>query len=472
MVVSAPMAAEDRPPRRRTGIFLGVLGSAGFGWLFWYATVGHHVELPVAPATQSSTLQASAHQQSAPLASQTQPPSSPARPASEQYQTTTTRLDRDQTLGQVLPRLKLTAAEAAGVLAALESHFPARRARTGDQLIVERRAGDPALLRFTYRQGRADEYVVTRGAGAWVATRRPVELKIEVSRISVEVKDSLYLSLRDAGEDPSLAVLASDVLAWDVDFYRDVRDGDRMTVLVEKTIADGRRLRYGEIQAVEYLGKTAGRKRLFRWTAPDGLTSYFDDDGQSARRGFLKTPLKFAHVTSGYGNRSHPLLGYQSAHTGVDYGAPPGTPVWAVGDGVVKQAGWNGGCGLSVTIRHPNGLETLYCHLSAVSVSPGKPVTQKQSIGAVGSTGLSTGPHLHYAVLRGGAYMNPGQLKVPRDAPVRAAWLPGFQSDIAPRRALLDGVEVAVVGPSVAPTAMVPVRPGASGGGGGAPAPR
>jgi len=110
---------------------------------------------------------------------------------------------------------------------------------------------------------------------------------------------------------------------------------------------------------------------------------------------------------------------------------------------VVRQAGWNGGCGNSVTIRHRNGLETLYCHLSSVAVSAGKPVAQRQVIGAVGSTGLSTGPHLHYAVLRGGAYMNPAQLKVPRDAPVKADWLPGFKAAIAPLAARLDGEPVA-----------------------------
>jgi murein DD-endopeptidase MepM/ murein hydrolase activator NlpD len=328
---------------------------------------------------------------------------------------------------------------------------------------VERRAGQPELHRLTYRQGRADEFVVTRdAAGAWDAARRPVELTTEVARIVVEVEDSVYVSIKATDEDPVLAVLASDVLAWDVDFYRDVRRGDRMTVLVEKTVADGKLLRYGEIQAIEYLGSTAGRKRLFRWTAPDGQASYFDDDGQSARRGFLKTPVKYAQVTSGFGNRNHPMLGYQAAHMGVDYGAPPGTPVWAVGDGVVRQAGWNGGCGLSVTIRHRNGLETLYCHLSAVAVSAGKPVVQKQPIGAVGSTGLSTGPHLHYAVLRGGAYINPTQLKVPRDAPVRADWLPGFTTDIAPLRARLDGITVASPAPAAAPPARAPATAAAN----------
>jgi hypothetical protein len=453
------MFDQARKPRRPTALIAGVLGLAVLGGLVALRTTS--LTPPPPPPAPAPA-----------------PPPAPPPPPPERFEVTTARLGRDQTLGQVLPRLGLTAAETAGVVASLTAHFPARKARTGDQLVLERRAGEPALSRFTYRQGRADEFVVTPAAGGgWEAARRPVELRSEVARISVEVKDSLYLTLRDTGEDPILAVLASDVLAWDVDFYRDVRGGDRMTVLVERISADGALLRYGEIQAIEYLGRVAGRKRLFRWTAPDGQSSYFDDDGQSARRGFLKTPLKYAHVTSGFGNRNHPLLGYQSAHMGVDYGAPPGTPVWAVGDGVVKQAGWNGGCGISVTIRHRNGLETLYCHLSGAAISAGKAVAQKQVIGAVGSTGLSTGPHLHYAVLRGGAYINPAQLKVPRDAPVRADWLPGFKAEIAPLRARLDGAAVAAAAPGVpaAPPDQPPATPapaGATGGAGGAPAPR
>jgi len=428
------MVRLDDATRRRRGSLvlagtLALFGVAGLAaWLTTRPAAAPPVPVPVpVPAATAAPVHA------------------PPPPPPERFETATLRLGRDQTIGQVLPKLGLSGPEAAAVVAALNPLFPCRKARAGDQLVVERRAGGKALHRFTYRQGRADEWIVAPGQdGALAASRRPVALTTEVARVAVTVHGSLYESLDRTDEDPTLAVLAADVLAWDVDFYRDVRGGDRMKLLVEKTAADGQFLRYGEVLAIEYEGATAGKKRLFRWTAPDGQTSYFDDEGQSARRGFLKTPLKFARVTSGFGNRNHPMLGYQAAHMGIDYGAPTGTPVWAVGDGVVRQAGWNGGCGNSVTIRHRNGLETLYCHLSAVAVSAGKPVSQKQVIGAVGSTGLSTGPHLHYAVLRGGAYMNPGQLKVPRDAPVKADWLPDFKAAVAPLAARLDGEPVAL----------------------------
>ncbi|HEU4382724.1 MAG TPA: M23 family metallopeptidase [Anaeromyxobacteraceae bacterium] len=361
-----------------------------------------------------------------------------APPPALRFTAVTRRLAANQTVGQALLSMGLGAEELQAVLAALRDHVPFRRARPGDQIRLERRE-DGALHRLAYRQGPADEWTVRRAAdGSFTAGKRPVELRTEISRVAVTVRGSVYESLQAAGEDPGLAVEAADVLAWDVDFFQDVRDGDSMKVVVEKVFADGRPLRSGAVLAVEYAGAAAGVKRLFRYTDPGGQTAWYDDDGQSARRGFLKAPLRYVHLTSRYGNRRHPVLQYTRAHQGVDYGAPEGTPVWAVGDGVVSQAGWSGGCGLSVTLRHRNGYESVYCHLSRVALAAGARVMQKQLVGSVGRTGLATGPHLHYAVKRGGAYVNPLQLKVPRGAPVPPEWRQDYQKTIGPLRARLD----------------------------------
>jgi murein DD-endopeptidase MepM/ murein hydrolase activator NlpD len=214
--------------------------------------------------------------------------------------------------------------------------------------------------------------------------------------------------------------------------------------VVEKIHADDRFVRYGEVLATEYNGESTGRKRLFRYTDPEGRTSYFDEDGQSAKRGFLKSPLKYAYITSGFGSRRHPLSGYVQQHPAIDYGAPSGTPVWAVGDGAVRSAGWLGDCGKAVVLRHRNGLETLYCHLSGVAVNAGAHVAQKQVIGWVGSTGASTGPHLHYGVKRGGGFVNPLTLKLPREAPLKKEWMASFREQVGPLRSLLDAVPVAM----------------------------
>lgn len=428
---------DDVPRRRRAPVLLAGLG---FLAILAVALAGAAGRLRAAPAPETPPASAA----TAPVAPT--PANAPAMrpaPAPERYSAITVRLGRNQTLAQALVKLDLPIAEVKAVVASLTGLFPFHRARPGDQLRIERRDGDPALQRFSYRQGAADEWIVERlPDGTLRGTKRPVVLTTEVARVAVDIEGSLWASLERSGEAPELAVLASDVLAWDVDFYQDVRAGDSMRMMVEKVYADGKLLRYGDVLAAEYTGSATGRKRLFRWTDPDGQTSYFDDEGQSARRGFLKSPLKFAQITSGFGNRNHPLLGYMRAHEGVDYGAPIGTPVWAVGDGRVEQAGWYGGCGKAVILKHRNGYETVYCHLSAVAVSAGKSVSQKQVIGYTGSTGLSTGPHLHYGVKQGGRYVNPLRIQIPRDAPVQARWLPAFREKIAPIRASLEAEPV------------------------------
>ena len=397
------------------------------------------VEPEVAALAPDAAAVATTPQAAAPTAA----PAPAARPPLR-MSVLTVRLARNQTLSQALSRLKLAPGQAKAILAALADKFPFRRSRPGDQIQVERVEGEEVLRRFTYRQSAADEWtVVPDEGGALRGEKRTVALTTEVARIDVEIRGSVWESLQKAGEDPALAVAAADVLAWDVDFYQDVRAGDRMRVLVEKVFADGKLLRYGEVLAAGYEGAVTGAKRLFRYTDPTGQTSYYDDQGHSARRGFLKSPLKYAHLTSGFGARMHPLLGYVKAHQGVDYGAPVGTSVWAVGDGTVAQAGWNGACGKSVTLHHRNGLDTVYCHLSAVAVHAGARVTQKQLIGAVGTTGRSTGPHLHYAVRRNGAFVNPLSLKVPREAPIAEAHRADFEAKVAPLRAKLDGAPVA-----------------------------
>jgi murein DD-endopeptidase MepM/ murein hydrolase activator NlpD len=435
----APM--HDRPddaPRRRRAPAL--LAGLGFLAIVALAAAGAAGRLRAGPPPETPVAEAPA------IGPATPAPAPVPAPPPTRFKAITIRLARNQTLAQALAKLNLGVAEVKAVVTSLTGLFPFHRARPGDQLRLERREDDNSLHRFSYRQSAADEWVVERQPdGSLQGKKREVTLTTEVARVAVKIEGSLWASLERAGEDPELAVLASDVLAWDVDFYQDVRAGDAMRMVVEKVYADGKLLRYGEVLAAEYEGQASGRKRLFRYTDPEGQTSYFDDGGNSARRGFLKSPLKFARITSGFGNRNHPLLGYMKAHEGVDYGAPVGTPVWAVGDGTVKQAGWNGGCGKSVTLRHRNGLETVYCHLSATAVSAGKQVSQKQVIGYTGSTGLSTGPHLHYAVKRGGAFVNPLRLQVPRDAPVPAKWLPDYKEKVAPIRAKLEAEPVAAL---------------------------
>jgi len=420
------MTPFDSPPTRRAVAFASAVA---FVALVGLAIAGALGRVPVARPPE-------------PVAAVV-PPAPPPPP--DRFEEEILRLARNETVSQALARAKLDPADVAAAIQALGETFPFRRVRPGDQLRVERRAGEGALHRLSIRQGPIDEWIVGRSSsGALHASKREVAVRTDVVRVSVTIRSSLYESLQAAREDPGLAVLAADVLAWDVDFYQDVRNGDRMRVVVEKVYGDDRFVRFGEVLATEYDGEATGRKRLFRFTDAEGRTSYFDEDGQSARRGFLKSPLRYAYITSGFGSRRHPLSGYVQQHPAIDYGAPTGTPVWAVGDGTVKTAGWLGDCGKAVVLRHRNGLETLYCHLSGVAVNAGTRVNQKQVVGWVGSTGASTGPHLHYGVKRNGGFVNPFALKLPREAPLKPEQLEQFRRQLAPLRARLDAEPVAM----------------------------
>jgi murein DD-endopeptidase MepM/ murein hydrolase activator NlpD len=417
----------DMPRRRRSLVVLAGLALAVLTGVALAGALGK-VRVPEVPAPVAATV-----------------PPLPPPPPPERFDEEILRLGRNETISIALVRAGLGGEELGGAIRALDGIFPFRKARQGDQLRIERRASDGALHRLSIRQGPIDEWLVERDAsGTLTGAKREVTVRTEVARIAVTVKSSLYESIQATREDPGLAVLAADVLAWDVDFYQDVRNGDRMRVVVEKVFADDRFVKFGEVLATEYDGDATGRKRLFRYTAPDGRTSYFDEDGQSAQRGFLRSPLKYAHITSGFGSRRHPLSGYVQSHPAIDYGAPTGTPVWAVGDGTVRSAGWLGDCGKAVMLRHRNGLETLYCHLSGVAVNAGARVNQKQVIGWVGSTGASTGPHLHYGVKRNGGYLNPLALKLPREAPLKPDQLTQFREQIGPLRARLDAEPIAM----------------------------
>jgi len=361
-----------------------------------------------------------------------------AAPSSPQVRILNRRVERNQVLATALRSAGLDAIQTDRLVGALQGVFDFRKSRVGDQLRLVFREGE--LDHFDYRQSPVDEWQVRRDGEKYVARKREVEVETQVSRVELEVATSLYDAAVTAKEDPTIAMALADVFAWDIDFYVDVRKGDRVRCLVEKVLSKGRLLRYGEVLAAEYQGDAVGTKRVFRWQLPDGEWSYFQEDGTSARKAFLKSPLKFAHVTSRFGMRFHPVLEYLKAHQGVDYAAAVGTPVWSVADGTG---------GNSLCVRHGNGFETCYLHLSSYGsgVRTGARVSQKQVIGYSGNTGRTTGPHLHFAMKRNGAFVNPLNQKFPRNEPVPATLLALFRAAVAPIAASLDAPSLATVTP-------------------------
>ena len=353
------------------------------------------------------------------------------------------RIENGQTIGRALRQANLSEADIEVILGALTGVFDFRRSLPGDQLRIVLDDGSFALL--DYRQSAFDEWQVRRDGDRWIGTKREIEVEKRIELVELSIESSVYQAAVAAGEDPVVAMSLADVFAWDIDFYQDVRVGDRARMVVEKFIAKGRTLRYGELLAASYRGESVGEKRVFRYQLPNDEVSYFQQDGTSARKAFLKSPLKYANVTSRFGSRFHPVLQYVRAHNGVDYGAAIGTPVWAVSDGVVTRAGYSGGAGKMVCVRHAHALESCYLHLSGFGsgVHVGAKVRQKQVIAYTGTTGLSTGPHLHFALKRNGVFVNPLNQKFPRANPVPKELLSDFSERILPLVNQLDAQSVA-----------------------------
>lgn len=319
-----------------------------------------------------------------------------------------------ETLEAALARSGFGRAEAREVIALLRGAVDMRRLQPGERLSVSRGPDDvPGAV--VYWRSPVERYELTRTEAGWElrAVRVPVDTRIVA--VAGRLTDSLFASMERLGEGPALTAAVVGLFEWDFDFAADSLPGDHFRLLVEKRYADGDFLGYGEILVAQY--RSSGRAPLtgVGFADGNGRTAYYDGAGRSVRKMFLRAPLDFTRITSGFSHaRTHPILGGTRPHLAVDYGAPVGTPVRAVSDGTVLTAGWQGGNGISVTVRHARGYETMYNHLSAALVRAGERVRQRQVIGRVGATGLATGPHLDYRVKKDGRWVNPlGEKYIP-----------------------------------------------------------
>ena len=251
--------------------------------------------------------------------------------------------------------------------------------------------------------------------GAFQSFERQRRLRRETVSIRGEIESSLYADGVEEGAPAALMLDVFRLFSYSLDLQRDIHRGDRFELLFDRyREADGADADYGEVDYAAL--DTGGEKmRFYRFETEPGAFEYFDAEGQGVRRALLATPVDSARITSSYGRRRHPILGYSRMHRGVDFGAPTGTPIRAAGDGTVVSRGWKGAYGRYIRIRHRGGYQTAYAHLRryAKGLRQGRRVKQGQVIGYVGSSGLSTGPHLHYEVLVNGRQVNPMKLRLP-----------------------------------------------------------
>jgi murein DD-endopeptidase MepM/ murein hydrolase activator NlpD len=359
-------------------------------------------------------------------------------------------LARRETLSILLARRGIVGRDRTAFLAAATA-LPARRLRPGLVLSFRRLVTDSVPTAVAVLLSPEWRVRLERGAEGWTETVDTIPW--QVSRIAVHgvIATSLYDALDKAVDDSvlpvaerrTLAWALADVYDWDIDFTRDVRPGDQFRVLVERRTSAEGDTRVGQILAAMV---QAGRATsyAYRFAPPAAAPGFYDTEGRSLKRAFLRAPLQFRRITSGFGIRYHPILHEWRHHDGIDFAAPYGTPVRATADGRVSVVGWDGGgYGNYIELRHANGIRTRYGHLSAFArgLRVGERVTQGETIGFVGSTGLSTGPHLHYEFLVGGHATNPRARDVGTGTPVPSTLRARYDSVRAQLQTALDSLD-------------------------------
>lgn len=382
---------------------------------------------------------------------------------------------RNATFESLLRQQQMAPETAASVVEAIRGVFDPRHlkadqsfwvTRTLDGLFSEFRYqidGD-RLLRVVFRDDHNTAIPAESNFAVEVVTLPKEFQRFAVSAQITPQANSLIGAFRQRGENyPFLPLELAEIFSGEVDFNSDLQLGDRFDVLFDRAVRHGEFVGYGDIQAAT-IEVSDRRLTAYRFSDADGRVAWYDEDGRSLRRPFLKTPLPFdPRVTSGFShNRFHPVHGRSRPHLGVDFGAPTGTPVLAVAGGVVTTAAWAGEAGRLVKIKHAGGWETMYLHLNGFGpgIRAGSHVAQGEVIGYVGSTGTATGPHLDYRVVKNGTYLNPltAFKGMPGGEPIEAARMPDFfrardeaRQQMVERLAVADAPVTAAVLPASAP---------------------
>ncbi|MFD1378442.1 M23 family metallopeptidase [Fodinicurvata halophila] len=360
-----------------------------------------------------------------------------------QQKTLTVTVESGDTLTKLLTETGVSQKEAYRAIEALKEVFSPRDLRVGQEVklafkpesrglySIEASDAPPELVSLSLSPNVDEEVEVQKTDADKYATRTH-ERTFEM--VDSSANGTITTSLFEAASKDRVPynVLSDAVrtLSFDVDFQRDIQRGDEFELLYESyTNEKGEVVKTGEILYVSL--KTGGEDlSYYRYETGDGDVDYFNSEGQSARKGLMKTPVDGARVSSGYGMRKHPTQGYTKMHKGVDFAAPTGTPIYAAGDGVVERAGPFSSYGNYIRLRHNNSYQTAYAHLNGLAkgITAGTRVKQGDVIGYVGSTGRSTGPHLHYEVLQDGAHVNPSDIKLPTGRKLAGSELEDFES--------------------------------------------
>lgn len=331
----------------------------------------------------------------------------------------------EQNLGEILAGFGISMTKVDQLVKASAGIFDLKKIRSGQNYFLFQEHDTANTTRYLVYENNAVEYVVFDLKDSTSISLGKKEVRKVYKTASGVIHSNLWNTMTENNLNPLLALELSDVYAWSIDFFG-IQRGDRFRVLYEEQFVDSVSIGIGPVHAAEFehMGKSFYAFRYFQ----DKSFDYFDDRGDNIRRAFLKAPLSFSRISSRFsGSRMHPILKIRRPHFGVDYTAPKGTPVVSIGDGVVIEKGYHGGAGNAVKIKHNGVYTTQYMHLSGYGqgIFPGAHVTQGQVIGFVGSTGLSTGPHLDFRVYKNGSPVDPLKMEAPPSEPVKKE----FRSD-------------------------------------------
>ncbi|MDR3448892.1 MAG: M23 family metallopeptidase [Alphaproteobacteria bacterium] len=357
------------------------------------------------------------------LASAANPPENVLREA---------EIDDGQDFADMLGDAGVSDADAAAASAALARVYPLNNLRAGQDVSLNfsRTTQSETFNGAVFQPEDTKEITISRAAGGqFSATVKMIPIIRERVAAHGEIRSSLYEAGQRAGVPHAIMAAMIHVYAHDIDFQRDIHPGDSFEVLYDQPkTAQGKAVGEGSIiYAAMHIGNEI--KPIYRVTFADRTVDYFDAAGHSARRALLRTPVSAAHITSGFGMRMHPILGYSKMHKGVDFGAPVGTPIFAAGAGVIEQIGMVNGFGRYIKIKHNNGLETIYGHMSRFNTKlyRGSHVNQGEVIAYVGMSGRATGPHLHFEVHKDGVAVNPLSVKMPTGRVLQGLQLAQFK---------------------------------------------
>ncbi|MGC8809170.1 MAG: M23 family metallopeptidase [bacterium] len=323
---------------------------------------------------------------------------------------------------------KLSSAEIEAICQQLKKMTNLRRLKPGDSFQVEL-DWEGKFIKFSLALSPVDIFQVSLdSSGKWIGEKKDVPVDKYWTQVSGEITSNLFSAMNDLQEEDQLVLDFADIFAAEIDFHSDPQPNDRFQIVVEKYYTGKTFVKYGRILYAAYQNRTRKVEAIYFPTPAGG--GYYTPQGESLNKAFLKSPLKFTRISSTYtSRRRHPILGGIRPHYGVDYAAPLGAPVWAVAEGIVSFCGWNKGFGNQVIINHARGYKSMYGHLSrfAPGLRKGKKVRQKEVIGYVGSTGLATGPHLDFRLVKNDIFRNPLKEISPRAAPLPKKEIPSFK---------------------------------------------